>query len=69
MREKIRAAIQGGHKSVINGICSDKATDNVEKLFKVEISNILSELDNAADSPWDVYRAIVLLKQKYGIEG
>jgi hypothetical protein len=79
MRKKIRSAIQSGHSSVINGIDADKATDAVEKLFKLEIEDIIVVLDELADelsiNTGELYVGVCIrdfgdkLMYKYNIQG
>lgn len=45
MINKIRAALQGGHKSILNGIDSDLAAKKLDILFKCEIEDILNGVE------------------------
>jgi hypothetical protein len=72
MREKIRAAIQSGHKSLINGIDSEVATDKVESLFKEEIRDIVEKYKLLLENPeinayWAIWHMNEILKEKYNL--
>ena len=61
MKDRIRAAIQSGHSSTINGIDTDRATDAVVKLVRRELLKTLNEIEDS-EYPWDVTFAI---KERY----
>jgi metal-dependent HD superfamily phosphatase/phosphodiesterase len=72
MREKIKAAIQGAHKSLINGIDSEVATDKVESLFKEEIRDIVEKYKLLLENPeinayWAIWHMNEVLKDKYNL--
>lgn len=69
MRERIRAAIQGSHSSLLNGISGDKATDKIEILFKIELSEILNSFEKANEDRLhpclDIAVLIEQMREKY----
>jgi hypothetical protein len=72
MREKIKAAIQSSHKSILNGIDSELATDKVESLFKDEIREIVTKYKVLLDNPeinayWAIWHMNEILKEKYNL--
>jgi hypothetical protein len=72
MREKIKAAIQSGHRSMINGIDSEVATNKVEELFKDEIRDIITKYKVLLENPeinayWAIWHMNEQLKEKYNL--
>jgi hypothetical protein len=72
MKDKIKAAIQGAHKSVINGVDYDLATTKVEEVFKAEISDIITKFDILLSNPeinayWAIWHMSEELKNKYNL--